>query len=55
MKYRINKIKTDLELDAYNFLNIKNYRTLNLSSNTFTSGSFALPGRIVLLKLMFNI
>lgn len=55
MKYHINKIKTDLELDAYNFLNVKNYSTLNLSANTFTSGSFALPGRIVLMKLMFNI
>jgi hypothetical protein len=55
MKYRIDKIKTDLELDAYNFLNVKSYSTLNLSANTFTTGSFILPGRIVLLKLMFKI
>ena len=55
MKYRFNKIKTDLELNIYNLLNVKNYNTLNLSANTFTSGAFALPGRIALVKFMFNI
>jgi hypothetical protein len=55
MKYRFKKMKTDLELNIYNLLNVKNYNILNLSANTFTSGAFALPGRIALVKLTFNI
>lgn len=54
-KYRFKKIKTDLELSVNNLMNVKNYNTVNLSANTFTSGTFALPGRIALLKLVFNI
>ena len=54
-KYRINKIKTDVELSAVNFLNVKNYSSLYLSANTLINNSYALPGRIVMLKVMFNI
>lgn len=55
VKYGFKKIKADLELNVNNLLNVKNYNTLNLSANTFTSGAFALPGRIALVKLTFNI
>jgi len=55
MKFRINKFKTDLELSGVNLFNVKNYNALYLSANTFTSSSFTLPGRIVILKLMFNL
>jgi hypothetical protein len=55
MKFRINKFKTDLELSAVNLFNIKNYNALYLAANTFTSSTFTLPGRIVMLKLMFNL
>jgi hypothetical protein len=55
MKFRFNKLKTDVELSAVNFLNVKNYSYLNLSANTFSASSYSLPGRIVLVKLMFNI
>jgi hypothetical protein len=54
-KYRIKKWKTDLELDADNFLNVKTYKALYLSANTLTASSYTLPGRIILLKLMFNL
>jgi hypothetical protein len=54
-KYRLKKWKLDLQLDAANFLNVKTYKALYLSANTFTSSSYTLPGRIVLLKLLFNI
>jgi len=54
-KFRLNKFKTDVELSAVNFLNVKNYRYLNLSANTFTASSYTLPGRIILLKVMFNL
>jgi hypothetical protein len=55
VKYRLKKWKLDVQLDAANFLNVKTYKALYLSANTFTSSSYTLPGRIVLLKLMFNI
>ena len=55
MKFRISKFKTDVELSAVNLFNVKNYNALYLSANTFTASSFTLPGRIVMLKLMFNI
>ncbi len=55
VKFRFNKLKTDVEFSAVNFLNVKNYSYLNLSANTFTSSSYSLPGRIVMVKLMFNL
>ena len=55
MKFRFNKLKTDVELSVVNLLNVKNYNALYLSANTFTAGSYTLPGRIVLVKAIFNI
>jgi len=54
-KFHIQKWKTDLELDANNFLNVKTYNALYLSANTLTASSYTLPGRIILLKVMFNL
>jgi len=54
-KFRIEKWKTDLELSAVNFLNVKTYNALYLSVNTLTASSYTLPGRIILLKVLFNI
>ena len=55
VKYRFEKLKTDLELSAANFLNVKTYNALYLSANTLMASSYSLPGRIVLLKVMFNL
>jgi hypothetical protein len=54
-KFRVSKWKTNFELSAVNFLNVRNYRALYLSANTFTANSYALPGRIVLVKVMWNL
>lgn len=54
-KFRINKWKTDLELSAVNFLDVKTYNALYLSANTLTAGSYTLPGRIIMLRVVFNI
>jgi hypothetical protein len=53
--FRVRKWKASFELSAVNFLNVKTYRAVYLSANTFTASSYALPGRIVLLKVMFNL
>ncbi len=54
-KYRIKAWKIDLQLEAANFLNVKTYKALYLSANTLTASSYMLPGRIILLKAMFNL
>lgn len=54
-KYRLKKWKLDIQLDTANFLDVKTYKAFYLSANTFTASSYTLPGRIILLKLMFNI
>ncbi|WP_343674154.1 carboxypeptidase-like regulatory domain-containing protein [Chitinophaga sp.] len=54
-KYRVNRWKTDLELSAVNFMNIRKYEALYLSANAVVASAYALPGRIVLLKVLFNI
>ena len=55
VKYRIKPWKIDLQLDAANFLNVRDYKALYLSANTLTASSYSLPGRIILLKGMFNL
>jgi hypothetical protein len=54
-KFKVSKWKANFELSAVNFLNVKTYGELYLSANTFTASKYALPGRIVLLKVMFNL
>jgi hypothetical protein len=54
-KFRVPKWKTNFEFSAVNFLNVKTYRAFYLSANTFTANSCALPGRIVLVKVMWNL
>jgi len=55
LKYRAMKWKTDFELSAVNIGNVKTYNALYLSANTLTASSYALPGRIILLKVLFNL
>lgn len=54
-RFRIPKWKTFFELSAVNFLNVKTYNALYLTANTLVANSYALPGRIVLLKAQFNL
>jgi hypothetical protein len=54
-KYRIKKWNIDLQLAATNVLNVKNYNALYLSVNTLIASSYTLPGRIILLKALFNL
>jgi len=54
VKLKASQWKTFFELSAVNFGNVTTYRASYLSANTFTASSYALPGRIVLLKAMFT-
>ncbi|MFL5747808.1 MAG: carboxypeptidase-like regulatory domain-containing protein [Niastella sp.] len=55
LKFKPNKWKVNFELSAVNILHVKAYRSFDLSANMFTASSYSLPGRIVLLKVMFKI
>ncbi len=54
LKYKLVRFKTDLEFGVTNLANIKTFDALNLSANSFTSGSYRIPGRIAMLKARFN-
>jgi hypothetical protein len=55
IRYKFNKTKLDVELTGQNLFNVKNYTALYLSANVFTSSSYAIPGRMVMAKVMFNL
>jgi hypothetical protein len=55
VRFKPSKWKPNFELSAVNFLDVKTYGAFYLSANTFTASSYTLPGRIVLLKAMFNL
>ncbi|MFT3827797.1 MAG: carboxypeptidase-like regulatory domain-containing protein [Chitinophagaceae bacterium] len=55
IKYHFKKWNADLQLDATNLLNVKTYNAVYLSANTLTASSYTLPGRIILMKFMFNL
>lgn len=54
-RYHLKKQKIDLQLDATNLLDVKTYKAFYLTANTFTASSYTLPGRIILLKVLFNL
>ncbi|QEC75843.1 TonB-dependent receptor [Mucilaginibacter ginsenosidivorax] len=55
MRYKFSKPKIDVQLTAQNLFNVKNYTSLYLSANVFTSSTYNIPGRMLLAKVMFNL
>ena len=55
VKFKAMKWKTDFQLSAVNFLNVRTYNAPYLSANTLTANSYTLPGRIIVLKVLFNL
>jgi hypothetical protein len=55
VRYKFSKPKIDVQLTAQNLFNVKNYTSLYLSANVFTSSTYSIPGRMVLAKVMFNL
>ncbi len=55
VRYKLNKIHADLELNLNNILNTKTYSAVYLSANTYSFSSYQLPGRMLLLKATFTI
>ena len=55
VRYKLQKIHADLELNLNNLLNVKQYSAVYLSANTYSFSSYQLPGRMMLLKATFTI
>jgi hypothetical protein len=54
IRYKVLKIKTDFELGMSNLANIKRFDAIYLSANSFTTGTYQIPGRVVMLKGTFS-
>ncbi|MGJ1419710.1 hypothetical protein ACR79T_08795 [Sphingobacterium spiritivorum] len=54
-RYRIQKWKTDLELDMSNLANIKTFQTYTVSSNMLSDNRYDLRGRMAIVKVLFNL
>ncbi|WP_316849372.1 TonB-dependent receptor [Pedobacter agri] len=54
VKYKLLKIKTDLEFGMTNLANIKQFDAIYLSANALTTGTYLIPGRVAMLKATFN-
>ena len=54
VRYKLLKLKTDLEFGITNLANIKEFQANFLSSNSFTTGTYLIPGRVAMMKATFN-
>lgn len=54
IRYKLMKLKTDLEFGVTNLANVKKFEAINLSANSLTSGTYYIPGRVAMLKATFN-
>lgn len=54
VRYKLQKLKTDLEFGVTNLANIKKFEANYLSANSFSSGTYYIPGRVAMLKATFT-
>ena len=54
IRYKLMKLKTDLEFGVTNLANIKAFEAINVSANVLTSGTYYIPGRVAMMKATFN-
>jgi len=54
INYRLLKLKTDIMFSVNNIANVKTYTSIISSANSLTTGTYAIPGRVGMLKATFN-
>nr|WP_294793935.1 carboxypeptidase-like regulatory domain-containing protein [uncultured Mucilaginibacter sp.] len=54
INFKLKKINTDIVLSGTNLTNIKTFDTFDISANSSTTASFLIPGRVIMLKGIFN-
>ncbi len=55
VRYRLNRWRTDMELDLTNLADVTSYETYSLSANQFGYSHYNLRGRMAVLKVTFNL
>lgn len=54
LRYKVTKLKTDLEFGITNLANVKKFEAINVTANALTTGTYFIPGRVAMLKATFN-
>ena len=54
-RYKPVSSKLEFSFNLMNVLNNKSYKSVNLAGNLYSSSTYTLPGRFVLLKITFNL
>ncbi|WP_316737559.1 carboxypeptidase-like regulatory domain-containing protein [Pedobacter aquatilis] len=54
LRYKLIKLKTDLEFSLTNIANVTKFEANFISVNSFTSGTYYIPGRVAMVKATFN-
>ena len=54
IRYKLLKIKTDLEFGITNLANVKRFEAINVTANSLTVGTYEIPGRVAMVKATFN-
>ena len=54
VRYKVLKLKTDLEFGVTNLANVKRFEAINVSANSLTVGTYEIPGRVAMFKATFN-
>lgn len=54
VRYKVLKLKTDLEFGITNLANVKRFEAINVSANSLTVGTYEIPGRVAMFRATFN-
>lgn len=54
VRYKVLKLKTDLEFGITNLANVKRFEAINVSANSLTVGTYEIPGRVAMVRATFN-
>lgn len=54
IRYKVLKLKTDLEFGITNLANVKRFEAINVSANALTVGRYEIPGRVAMFRATFN-
>lgn len=54
LRYTFVKLKTNLQFVATNLANVKKFETIDFSSNGIGLSSYQIPGRMLMIKSIFN-
>lgn len=54
IRYKVLKLKTDVEFGITNLANVRRFEAINISANSLTVGTYEIPGRVAMFRATFN-